>query len=83
MIPISSLSTKVQKDKVIRRLTSYFLLPNLTVMSDHRSPNGISSIDSIPIRDFLGPCTLTSSFQVLDDVFKEGISMGRFTQGTI
>jgi hypothetical protein len=116
-ILISSLSMKVQKVKVVRRLTSYFLLPNLavmsdhrfldgissylltpikvkvlifpasssylTVVSDHRSPDGISSVDSIPIRDFLGPCTLTSSFQVLDDVFKEGISMGRFTQGTI
>jgi hypothetical protein len=52
-------------------------------VSDHRSPDGISSIDSILIRDFLRPFVFTSSFQVLDDVFKEGISMGRFTQGTI
>jgi hypothetical protein len=31
----------------------------------------------------LRPYTFTSSFQVLDGIFKEGISMGRFTQGTI
>jgi hypothetical protein len=53
------------------------------VVSDHRSIDGISSVDSILIRDFLRPFTFTSSFQVLDGFFKKGISMGRFTQGTI
>jgi hypothetical protein len=48
-------------------------------MSDHRYPDGISSIDSILIRDFLRPCAFTSSFQDLDGIFKKGISMGRFT----
>jgi hypothetical protein len=56
---------------------------DLTVVSDHRSPDGISSIDSILIRDFLRPCAFTSFFQVLDGLFEKGISMGRFTQGTI
>jgi hypothetical protein len=117
MILISSLPMKTQKVTGVRHLTSYFLLPNLAIMSDHRFPNGIlvhlltpikvkvlifpasscyltvlsdhkspdkiSSINLILIRDFLRPCTFTSSFQVLDDVFKEGISMVRFTQGTI
>jgi hypothetical protein len=44
-IPISSLPTKTQRNQVVRHLTPYFLLPNLTVMSDHRLPDGISSID--------------------------------------
>jgi hypothetical protein len=56
---------------------------NLTVVSDHRSLDGISSIDSILIRDFLRPWAFTSFFQVLDGIFEKGISMGRFTQGTI
>jgi hypothetical protein len=46
----------------------------LAVVSDHRSPNRISSVDSILI---------TSSFHALDGIFKKGISMGRFTEGTI
>jgi hypothetical protein len=53
------------------------------VVSDHTSLDGISSVDSILIRDFLRPFTFTSSFQALDGIFKKGISMGRFTQGTI
>ena len=56
---------------------------DLTVVSDHRSLDGILSVNSILIRDFLRPCAFTSFFQVLDGLFEKGISMGRFTQGTI
>jgi hypothetical protein len=65
-------------------------------MSDHRSPDGISSIDSLlhpyvvisvfkkivpPHAGSLRPYAFTTAFPVLDGIFKEGISMGRFTQG--
>jgi hypothetical protein len=56
---------------------------DLRAMNGHRSSDGISSIDSILIRDFLRPCAFTSLFQVLDGIFEKGISMGKFTQGTI
>jgi hypothetical protein len=72
--------TERQSDKAFNPLISP---TNLTVMGDHRFPDGISSIDLILIKDFLRPCTFTSSFQVLDGIFEKGISMGRFTQGTI
>jgi hypothetical protein len=68
-------------------------------MSDHRSLDGISFVDSIlhpyampsqvfkrivpPCAGLLRPYAFTFSFPVLDGIFKEGISMGRFTQGTI
>jgi hypothetical protein len=66
-----------------------------TVMSDHRSPDGISSVDSLlhpyvvisvfkkivpPHAKSLRPYAFTTAFPVLDGLFKEGISMGRFTQ---
>jgi hypothetical protein len=76
-------STREDMGKQSGRAFNALLSPtNLTVLCDHRPPDGISSVDSIPIRDFLGPCALMSSLQVLDGLFKEGISMGRFTQGT-
>jgi hypothetical protein len=53
------------------------------VVSAHRSLDEISSIDSILIKDFLRTCAFTSSFKALDGIYKKGISMGRFTQGTI
>jgi hypothetical protein len=67
------------------------------VVSDHRSPDGISSIDSLlhpyavisvfkrivpPHAGLLRPYTFTIIFSVLYGLFKEGISMGRFTQDT-
>ena len=70
---------------------------NLSVVSDHRSPDGISSVDSLlhpyivisvfkkivpPHAGSLRPYAFTTAFLVLDGIFKEGISMGRFTQGT-
>jgi hypothetical protein len=66
-------------------------------VSDHRYPDGISSVDSLihpyaiilafkriipPHAGLLGPYAFTTTFPVLDGIFKEGISMGRFTQGT-
>jgi hypothetical protein len=36
-----------------------------------------------PHAGLLRPYAFTFSFPVLDGLFKEGISMGRFTQGTI
>jgi hypothetical protein len=69
---------------------------NPMVMGDHRSPDGISSIDSLlhpfviisvlkkiitPHAKSLRPYAFTTAFPVLDGIFKEGISMGRFTQG--
>jgi hypothetical protein len=44
-VPTSSLPTKTQKVTGVRNLTSYFLLPNLTVMNDHRFSNEISFVD--------------------------------------
>jgi hypothetical protein len=67
----------------VKALNTPISSSDLKVVSDHRSPDGISSVDSILIRDFLRPCTFTSFFQVLDGIFEKGISMGRFTQGTI
>ena len=70
---------------------------DLTVVSDHRSPDGISSVDSLlhpyvvilvfkriipPHAGSLRPYAFSTAFPVLDGIFKEGISMGRFTQGT-
>jgi hypothetical protein len=70
---------------------------DLMVVSDHRSPNRISSIDSLlhpyavisvfkrispPYARLQRPYTFTTAFPILDGIFKEGISMGRFTQGT-
>jgi hypothetical protein len=70
---------------------------NLMVMSDHRSPDGISSVNLllhpyavisvfkriIPhYAGLLRPYAFTTAFPVLDGIFKEGISMGIFTQGT-
>jgi hypothetical protein len=70
---------------------------DLTVVSDHRSPDRISSVDSLlhpyavisvfkrivpPYAGLLRPYAFTIAFLVLDGLFKEGISMGRFTQGT-
>jgi hypothetical protein len=70
---------------------------DLMVVSDHRSPDGISSVDSLlhpyvvisvfkrivpPYAGLLRPYTFTTAFLVLDGLFKEGISMGRFAQGT-
>jgi hypothetical protein len=67
------------------------------VVSDHRSPDGISSVDSLlhpyavisvfkwivpPHAGLLWPYTFTTAFPVLDGLFKEGVSMGIFTQGT-
>jgi hypothetical protein len=67
------------------------------VVSDHRSPDGISSVNSLlhpyavilvfkrivpPHAELLRPYTFTIIFPVLDGIFKEGISMGRFTQDT-
>jgi hypothetical protein len=66
-------------------------------VSDHRYPDGISSIDSLlhpyvvisvfkrivpPHAGLLRPYAFITAFPVLDGLFKEGISMGRFTQGT-
>jgi hypothetical protein len=66
-------------------------------MSDHRFPDEISFLDSIlhpytaisvfkrivpPHARLLRPYAFTTAFPVLDGIFKEGISMGRFTQGT-
>jgi hypothetical protein len=66
-------------------------------MSDHRSSDGILSINSLlhpyvvisvfkrivpPYAGLLRPYAFTTAFPVLDGIFKEGISMGRFTQGT-
>jgi len=76
-----------------------FLAPSSdpTVVSDHRSPNEISSIDSLlhpyavisvfkrivpPYAGLLRPYAFTTAFLVLDGLFKEGNSMGRVTQGT-
>jgi hypothetical protein len=65
-------------------------------MSDHSFPDGISSVDSLlhpyvvisvfkkivpPHAESLRPYAFTTAFPVLDGLFKEGISMGRFTQG--
>jgi hypothetical protein len=70
---------------------------DLTVLSDHRSPDGISSVDSLlhpyavisvfkrivpPYAGLLRSYAFTTASPVLDGFFKEGISMGRFTQGT-
>jgi hypothetical protein len=70
---------------------------DLTVVSDHRSPDGISSVDSLlhpyavisvfkrivpPYAGLLRPYAFTTAFPVLDGLFKEGNSMGRVTQGT-
>jgi hypothetical protein len=67
------------------------------VVSDHRSLDGISSVDSLlhpyavisifkrivpPHAGLLRPYAFTTTFPVLDGIFKEGISMGRFTHGT-
>jgi hypothetical protein len=67
------------------------------VVSDHRSPNRISSVNLLlhpyvvisifkrivpPYAGLLRPYAFTTTFPVLDGIFKEGISMGRFTQGT-
>jgi hypothetical protein len=67
------------------------------IVSDHRSPDGISSVDSLihpytsipvfkrvvpPHAGLRRPYAFTTAFPVLDGIFKEGISMGRFTQGT-
>jgi hypothetical protein len=64
------------------------------VVSDHRSLDGISSVDSIfhpyavisifkrivpPPARLPRPYAFTTAFPVLDGIFKEGISMGRFT----
>ena len=69
---------------------------DLTVVSDHRSLDGISSVDSLlhpyvvisvfkkivpPHAGSLRPCAFTTAFLVLEGIFKEGISMGRFNQG--
>jgi hypothetical protein len=66
-------------------------------MNDHRFPDGISSVDSLlhpyvvisvfkrivpPHAGSLRPYVFTIAFPVLDGIFKEGISMGRFTRGT-
>jgi hypothetical protein len=73
-----------------------FLAPSsdLTVVSDHKSPDGISSIDSLlhpyavisvfkrivpPYAMLLRPYAFTTAFPVLDGLFKEGNSMGRVT----
>jgi hypothetical protein len=77
---ISSVDQHPFRVKALNTPVSSF---NLMVMSDHRSPDGILSIDSILIRDLLRPCAFMSFFQVLDGIFEKGISMGRFTQGTI
>jgi hypothetical protein len=77
---ISSVDQHLFRVKVLNTPVSS---SDMTVVSDHRSPDGISSIDSILIRDFLRPCAFMSLFQVLDVIFEKGISMGRFTQGTI
>ena len=53
----------------------------MTIVSDQRSPDGISSVDSIPIRDSLGHCALMSSFQVLDGFFQEGYLYGEVYLG--
>ena len=54
-IPISLLPMKKQKVTGVWHLTSYFLLPNLTVMSDHRFPDGISSVDRyLSLRCYFG-----------------------------
>jgi hypothetical protein len=65
-------------------------------MSDRRFPNGISSVDLLlhpyvvisvfkkmapPHAGSLRPYAFTTAFPVLDGIFKEVISMGRFTQG--
>jgi hypothetical protein len=42
---ISSLPKSTQRSQMVRRLTPYFLLPNLTVMNDHRLPDRISFVD--------------------------------------
>ena len=70
---------------------------DLTVMSDPRSLDGISSVDSLlhpyvvisvfkrivpPHAGSLRPYAFTTAFLVLDGLFKEGISMERVTQGT-
>jgi hypothetical protein len=67
------------------------------VVSDRRYPDGISSIDSllhpyVVISVFkrivpthagsLRPYAFSTAFPILDGFFKDGISMGRFTQGT-
>jgi hypothetical protein len=72
-------------------------LPNLTVVSDRTSPDGISSFDLLlqpyvvisvfkrivpPYAGLLRPYAFKTAFLVLDGLFKESISMGRFTQGT-
>jgi hypothetical protein len=67
----------------VKALNTPVTSSDLTAMSDHRSPDGISSIGSILIKDFLRPYAFTSFFQVLDEIFEKGISMGSFTQGTI
>jgi hypothetical protein len=67
----------------VKALNTLVSSSDLMVVSDHQSPDGISSIDSILIKNFLIPCAFTSFFQVLDGIFEKGISMGRFTQGTI
>ena len=69
---------------------------DLTVMSDHRSPDGISSVDSLlhpyvvisvfkrivpPHAGSLRPYAFTTAFSVLKGIFKECIYMGRFNQG--
>jgi hypothetical protein len=51
------------------------------VVSDHRSPDGIFSIDSILIRDFLRPCAFMSFSQVLDGPFWEGYLYGEVYPG--
>jgi hypothetical protein len=67
----------------VKALNTPISSSDLMVVSDHRSPDGISFIDSILIMDFLRPCAFMSFFQVLDGLFEKGISMGRFTHGTI
>jgi hypothetical protein len=70
---------------------------DLMVVSDHRSPDGISSVDLLlhpyavisvfkrivpPYAGLLRSYAFTTAFPVLDGIFNEGISMGEITQGT-
>jgi hypothetical protein len=72
-IPISSLPTKTQKDKVVRHLTPPppppLLSPtNLMVMGDHRFPDGISSVDQHLFRvKALNPPVSSSDLTVVSD----------------
>jgi hypothetical protein len=93
----SSLATKTQENQVVRPLTPYFLLLIQwswgTVdfpMKSHPSirysflklPSQVFKRIVPPHTGLLRLYAIIFTFRVLEGLFKEGISMERFTQGT-